>query len=174
MLDTLRRRLGWPLDRRRGDTGRERPVVTPAKARASETHSNAVFQSDRVRLDGHGRAGRLVPLPQGRSGDMRDRCVGVELANEPAGVDATGGEHGCAVCANVDLETNATGHTGRADDIPEAGAVEVFQHCRLLVPIGVELHTPLLQQYSRVVPSRIERPPAEVTFHAPSPFSAGA
>src|SRR5512132_2276447 len=78
MLDTLSRRLAWPLDRRRGDTGRERPVVTPAKARASETHSNAVFQSDRVRLDGHGRAGRLVPLPRAwsnRFGLVRDIAV---------------------------------------------------------------------------------------------------
>src|SRR4029450_827933 len=64
MLDTLGRRLRWPLDRPRADSRRERPVVARAKAGACETHSDAGFQRDPVRLDEHGRAGGLAPLPR--------------------------------------------------------------------------------------------------------------
>jgi hypothetical protein len=104
------------------------------------------------------------------SGDPRDRCVGVELAQKPSGVDATRGERGRSVRAHGDFEARAAGNGRRAHDILESGALQVLEHYCLLVPVRVDLLAPLLDEHSRVALSRIERPPAEVTFHASPPF----
>ncbi len=102
----------------------------------------------------------------------RERDVRVVLDQHPRDVVPAGGDEHVARAVDCQLEPGVAGRAaGGADRVGGRREDLVPRNSDLLVPVRVEVDTPLLPEHTPVVPLRPEGLPREIALHDVLPFT---